>query len=93
MGCDSRRVQRGDVARHARAANVTLTLMRTDSFVTLAINDNGLGVDPFDNSRQVGHGLDNMQARSEGLEGTFRIRSSPGNGTTITMRLPLQLGS
>jgi len=78
-----------NVARHARASNVTLTLMRSDSSVTLAINDDGLGFDPFDNSRQVGHGLANMQARSEGLGGTFRIRSAPGKGTTITMRLPL----
>jgi signal transduction histidine kinase len=78
-----------NVARHARASNVTLTLMRSDSSVTLAINDNGLGFDPLDYSRQVGHGLANMQARSEGLGGTFRIRSAPGKGTTITMRLPI----
>lgn len=78
-----------NVARHARASNVTLTLMRSDSSVVLAINDDGLGFDPFDNSRQVGHGLANMQARSEGLGGTFSIRSAPGKGTTIIMRLPI----
>ncbi len=78
-----------NVARHARAANVTLTLMRSESSVTLIIHDDGRGFDPFDDSQQVGHGLANMQARSEGLEGTFFIRSSPGQGTTITMRLPI----
>jgi signal transduction histidine kinase len=78
-----------NVARHARASNVTLTLMRSDSAVTLAINDDGLGFDPYDNSQQVGHGLANMQARSDGLGGEFRIHSAPGKGTTITMRLPL----
>lgn len=78
-----------NVARHARASNVTLTLMRSETSVTLVINDDGRGFDTFDSSLQVGHGLANMQARSEGLDGTFRIRSSPGNGTTVTMRLPL----
>lgn len=78
-----------NVARHARASNVTLTLMRSAESVTLIIHDDGRGFDPFDDSRQVGHGLANMQARSEGLGGTFQIRSAPGDGTTITMRLPL----
>ena len=78
-----------NVARHARASNVTLTLMFSNSAVTLAINDDGIGFDPSDNSQQVGHGLANMQARSDGLGGSFRIRSAPGKGTTITMRLPL----
>ncbi len=78
-----------NVARHARASNVTLTLMRSAASVTLIIHDDGRGFDPFDDSRQVGHGLANMQARSEGLGGIFQIRSAPGDGTTITMRLPL----
>ncbi len=78
-----------NVARHARASNVMLTLMRSDSSVTLSINDDGLGFDPYDDTRRVGHGLANMQARSEGLGGTFRVRSQPGQGTTITMRLPI----
>jgi len=78
-----------NIARHARAENVTLTLMRSASTVTLAIKDDGIGFDPSDDSRQLGHGLNNMQARSEGLGGTFHIRSGPGQGTIITVRIPL----
>jgi signal transduction histidine kinase len=78
-----------NIARHARAENVTLTLVRSDTAVTLVINDDGRGFDPQDESRQVGHGLANMQARAEGLSGTFRLRSAPGQGTTVTLRLPL----
>ena len=77
-----------NIARHARASNVTLTLMRSDSTVTLTISDDGIGFEP-DTTQQVGHGLANMQARSEGLGGKFRLRSAPGHGTTVTMRLPL----
>lgn len=79
-----------NIARHARAENVTLTLMRSDTAVTLVINDDGKGFDPQDEGRQVGHGLANMQARAENLGGTFRLRSAPGQGTTVTLRLPLQ---
>ena len=78
-----------NIARHARAENVTLTLVRRTSTVMLVIKDDGLGFDPQDDSRQVGHGLNNMQARSEGLGGTFHIRSGRGQGTSITMRIPL----
>jgi signal transduction histidine kinase len=78
-----------NIARHARAENVTLTLMRSASTVTLAIKDDGRGFDPNDDSRQLGHGLNNMQARSEGLGGTFHISSGRGQGTTITVRIPL----
>ena len=78
-----------NVARHARAQNVTLTLVRSGSAVTLVINDDGQGFDPNDDSRQVGHGLANMQARADGLGGSFKLRSAPGQGTTVTLRLPL----
>ena len=78
-----------NVARHARAENVTLTLVRSDSVVTLVINDDGQGFDPHDESRRVGHGLANMQERADGLGGLFKIRSAPGQGTTATLRLPL----
>ena len=78
-----------NVARHARAKNVTLTLVRSDAAVTLVINDDGHGFDPHDDSRRVGHGLANMQARADGLGGLFKVRAAPGQGTTITLRLPL----
>lgn len=78
-----------NVARHARAKNVTLTLVRSDAAVTLVINDDGHGFDPNDDSRRVGHGLANMQARADGLGGSFKLRAAPGQGTTITLRLPL----
>ena len=79
-----------NVARHARAKNVTLTLVRSDSAVTLVINDDGQGFDPYDDdSPQVGHGLANMQARADGLGGSFKLRSASGQGTTVTLRLPV----
>ncbi len=78
-----------NVARHARAKNVILTLMRSGTAVTVVVEDDGRGFDPEDNRRQVGHGLANMQARAEGMGGIFRIRSAPGQGTTVTLKIPL----
>ncbi|MDX1413021.1 MAG: GAF domain-containing sensor histidine kinase [Candidatus Promineifilaceae bacterium] len=78
-----------NVARHARAENVILTLMRMGTAVTLKIEDDGRGFEPFDDSRAVGHGLANMQARAEGMGGQFDVKSAPGQGTIITLKIPL----
>jgi signal transduction histidine kinase len=77
-----------NIARHARASEVTLTLVRSDTAVTLVISDNGQGFDPLDDSRRVGHGLANMQARADGLGGSFKVNAALGEGTTVTLRLP-----
>jgi signal transduction histidine kinase len=77
-----------NVARHARAENVILSLLRSDSSVTLVVEDDGRGFDPADDSRRLGHGLANMQARAEGMGGKFHLRSTLGQGTTVTLKLP-----
>ncbi len=77
-----------NIARHARAENVILNLLQSDSFVTLIVEDDGRGFDTEDGSRQVGHGLANMQARAEDMGGKFSIGSTLGKGTTITLKLP-----
>lgn len=78
-----------NIARHARAEHVTLTLLRTDSAVLLNISDDGRGFDVEDESRRVGHGLANMQARAEGLGGVFSVKSVRNEGTSITLRAPI----
>jgi two-component system sensor histidine kinase DevS len=78
-----------NIARHARAGHVTLTLVRSETTVTLIISDDGQGFDPLDDSRRVGHGLANMQARADGLGGSFKVNAAPGEGTTVTLRLPV----
>lgn len=78
-----------NIARHAKATHVSLTLVRSETAVALTLVDNGQGFDMADESRQVGHGLANMQARAEGLNGRFRIASAPGEGTSFSMIVPL----
>jgi signal transduction histidine kinase len=78
-----------NIARHARATEVTITLKRTPNQVTLSIRDNGRGFDLTNEKLRVGHGLANMQARAESLRGAFKLESAPSQGATIHLQLPL----
>jgi signal transduction histidine kinase len=77
-----------NIARHARATQVKVSLQPVDSAILLKIVDNGRG---FDTGRRTytGHGLANMRSRTEELGGTFTIHSAPGQGTSLQMKLPL----
>ncbi len=79
-----------NIARHARASEVSITAQRGSRGVELVIVDNGRGFDPSTIKQAVGHGLANMRARAEDLKGTFKIRSAPGHGTAIYLTFPIQ---
>ena len=72
--------------RHAGATKVRVILRREDSRLFLSIQDNGKG---FDASREKGLGLLGMGERIAHLNGDFRIDSNPGEGSLITVSLPL----
>ena len=76
-----------NVARHAHATRVELSLLNADGALTLEIRDNGKGFDP---SREFpGHlGLKSMPERAAHIGGTFHITSQPGAGTVITVTVP-----
>jgi signal transduction histidine kinase len=78
-----------NVARHARASEVKVVVAEVESAVHLTISDNGQGFDMSSKSHTVGHGLANMQARANELEGRFILESQPGQGTSVTLQLPL----
>lgn len=77
-----------NVARHARAKNVTVELWEEPEMVILCVIDDGVGFNPDEQDQSVGHGLANMRARAEELSGTCTIQSAPGEGTQICLRLP-----
>ncbi|MCZ2114129.1 MAG: GAF domain-containing sensor histidine kinase [Anaerolineae bacterium] len=78
-----------NVARHARAGEVNVSLNCIADRVTLTVQDDGRGFDTSNESQRVGHGLANMQARAESLHGRFDVKSAPGQGTTVILDLPL----
>lgn len=72
--------------RHAQASRVDVLLEFAADAVQLTVRDDGRG---FDSSAAAyGHGLSNMRQRAEELDGTFSLKTAPGAGTQITVRLP-----
>jgi signal transduction histidine kinase len=65
---------------------VTLELRHHHGSLTVRIADDGRGLDPAGTSN--GAGLQNIRDRIEPLGGLFRIASSPGHGTILTISLP-----
>ena len=81
-----------NIARHAEATKVQITIDFRDSKTMVAIADNGGGFElpatPGELSRLGKLGLDGMQTRARLVGGTFDIKSCQENGTTITVTIP-----
>jgi signal transduction histidine kinase len=77
-----------NVARHAKATEVEVCVRRVPLGMELCVRDNGRGFNVADMDQAVGHGLANMRERAEELHGSYEIKSTPGNGTWITIFFP-----
>ena len=73
--------------KYARASHVDIRLGRDDGHLAFEVRDDGIG---FDDSAASGSGLQNMHDRLSALGGEVEVRSSPGVGTTVRGRVPLQ---
>ncbi len=78
-----------NIAKHARARNVTMNLRRDGALVILSIQDDGRGFDTSTVKAYTGHGLQNMQERARALGAQLHIDSAPGKGTLIDVKLPV----
>lgn len=78
-----------NIARHSGATEVHVTLSLEKDFIELKISDNGIGItDEQRNSKQA-FGLISMKERAASLGGTFSISCKNGNGTVITLVIPV----
>lgn len=75
-----------NVARHARAAHVSVTLAAADQCVQLRVEDDGAGYDAKAAPRGIG--LDNMRARVTEYNGATEITGVPGKGTAVAVSIP-----
>ncbi len=86
-------VQEGlsNIAKHAQASYVVVSLRQIKNELILSILDNGVGffVDPLKKEEQglQGLGLITMQERTNLLKGSIEIASGPGNGTKIMVKV------
>ncbi len=74
--------------RHANAMDQAVRLVLSDRELTVEVSDAGPGFDVDDVAVAGRIGLAGMRERIQALGGSFRLRSSPGHGTTITAILP-----
>ena len=77
-----------NVARHANATTCRVSLRRSDGAAVLEIDDDGIGFDVSE-AGHGGLGLGNLQKRAESLGGNLSVTSTPGEGTTVHVIVPL----
>jgi PAS domain S-box-containing protein len=78
----------GNIARHARATEVDISLVGKDGGIHLSLKDNGIGFNPL-KVKKGGLGLSSMKERVYLVHGDFSIQSRPGQGTVIEVLIPL----
>jgi signal transduction histidine kinase len=78
-----------NIAKHARASRVWLSLRGEDGQIVLQVIDNGQGFDATATTSLLGHGLSNIVDRGHAIGANVEIASQPGDGTTVTVRLPV----
>ncbi|MFZ1608483.1 MAG: PAS domain S-box protein [Rhodoferax sp.] len=81
-----------NIARHANASQVDISIRCDDKDLMLVVQDNGKGM-ANPERRRDGIGLISMRERAISMGGFFLVLSDLNSGTTIEVKLPLQLAS
>jgi signal transduction histidine kinase len=76
-----------NVRKHAQATGVAARLEQRDGVFRMTITDDGVGFDPA--RPRGGQGLPNIGERVAALGGRFEIQSADGEGTRLTVEVPL----
>jgi signal transduction histidine kinase len=77
-----------NVARHAKATEVSVSLAATDAAFVLQIRDNGVGASSEDLRKPTSHGIRGMRERAQQLGGDVSVSATPGAGTTVVISVP-----
>lgn len=82
-------VQEGltNIAKHAGATQVTVSVRGHDHVVSLNVEDDGRGFEV--SGPALGLGLVSMRERAELVGGSLRVESTPGQGTTLVVEVPM----
>lgn len=78
--------------KHADAKRVSITVKLHGNLVSVSVHDDGRGFDPT-RIHTHGLGLLGMKERVRALEGSIAVTSEPGQGTLLTLELPIMLAS
>jgi signal transduction histidine kinase len=82
-----------NVAKHSGASACTVRLVRREGLLSIAIEDDGRGIDPevsLAGDARRGLGLIGMRERAAALSGEFEVGNRDEGGTRVTVRLPVE---
>lgn len=81
-----------NIVKHANASNVYLHISQQEEprIIKISIIDDGKGFDLKEKKEKRSFGLVGMQERVLSMGGILRIKTSPGEGTSIRIKVPLE---
>jgi PAS domain S-box-containing protein len=79
-----------NIARHAHADTVRISLHKDNDYLTLAIQDDGRGIPAREISNPTSFGLQGMRERARLAGGQLSISGAEGEGTTVAVRIPIR---
>ena len=83
-----------NAVKHGRGAPVRVLLRRRGGAAVLTVRDSGPGFDPDSLPRTLrSHGMTTMRQRARALGTELSVRSTPGDGTAVSVRVPLRRGA
>ena len=78
-----------NIAKHAGATHALVSLGAAAGWIELTVTDDGVGFETDGDRDSLGIGLAGMHERAALMQAEFSIRSKPGSGTSVSLRIPL----
>ncbi len=83
-----------NVVKHARASKVDISIAKEGPFMRIQVVDDGVGFDTNEagprTGKSSGYGLFSIRERLTSLGGLVKINSRPGQGTQVSITVPLE---
>ncbi|WP_103865706.1 sensor histidine kinase [Aquimarina sp. I32.4] len=79
----------GNILKHANAKEVSIQLLKRETTINITVIDDGDGFDTTAIANYSGMGIKGIQSRVENLQGEVAFDSGRGNGTTVTIDIPV----
>jgi signal transduction histidine kinase len=79
-----------NISKYANAKNIVLSLLKDKGDWVLRVVDDGVGIDPGARHNATPHGVVSMRERARAVGGIFSIEGTPGRGTVVEVRVPIE---
>lgn len=84
----------GNARKYAKASQIQVRFWQEENLFVALVQDNGVGFDVqevnHDYSSRGSLGMVNMRERADRIDGSLRLESTPGHGTSVTLVVPLE---